>query len=68
VGRLVNVLAGFDDDFQSKISPMEYFQNNIALIAASEGVAMEFKVIQAKKLMDEIKMPEGERAAWLEAL
>ena len=68
VGRLVNVLAGFDDDFHSKMSPMEYFQNNIALIAANEGVAMEFKVIQARKLMDEVKMPEGERAAWLEAL
>jgi hypothetical protein len=68
VGRLVNVLAGFDDNFQSQMSPMEYFQHNIALIAGNEGVAMKFKVEQAKKLMDEIAMPEGEREAWLSAL
>ncbi len=68
VGRLVNVLAGFDDDFQSQMSPMEYFQNNIALIAANDGVSAEFKVAQAKKLMDEVEMPEAEREAWLSAL
>lgn len=68
VGRLVNVLAGFDDDFQSQMSPIEYFQNNIALIAATEGVATVFKVEQAKKLMDDIQMPEEQREAWLSAL
>jgi len=68
VGRLVNVLCGFDDNFISKMSPMEYFQNNIALIAANDVAPLEMKIKHAKKLMDEISMPEEERSVWLEAL
>jgi hypothetical protein len=67
VGRLVNVLVGFDAAFQSQISPMEYFQNNIAKIAESKA-PMNFRIEQAKKLMDDIKMPQEEREAWLSAL
>jgi hypothetical protein len=66
VGRLVNVLVGFDEQFKNSISPKEYFQNNIALIAKSE-VPMAFKLDQAKRLMDDIDMPEDERQVWLEA-
>jgi hypothetical protein len=66
VGRLVNVLIGFDEQFKSNISPKEYFQNNMALIAKSE-VPLAFKIDQAKKLMDEVDIPQGEREAWLEA-
>lgn len=66
VGRLVNVLVGFDDEFKNDISPMVYFQNNIALIADA-STPLEFKVQQAKKLMDEIGMPEAQRADWLSA-
>jgi hypothetical protein len=47
---------------------MEYFQNNIALIAENVHAPHASKILQAKALMDEIKMPEEERAAWLEAL
>ena len=68
VGRLINVLIGFDDDFKSKISPMEYFQNNMSLIANNTLAPMAFKVEHARKLMDEIRMPEEERAAWIDAL
>jgi hypothetical protein len=68
VGRLINVLIGFDDDFKSKISPMEYFQNNMALISQNALAPMAFKVEHARKLMDEIGMPEEQRGAWLEAL
>jgi len=67
VGRLVNVLVGFDEQFKNNISPKEYFQNNISLISNSE-VPLVFKIDQAKKLMDDIQMPEEERVAWLEAL
>jgi hypothetical protein len=67
VGRLVNVLVGYDEQFKSNISPMEYFQNNMSLIANSD-VATVFKIDQAKKLMDDIQMPEEERGVWLEAL
>ena len=66
VGRLVNVLIGFDEQFKSNISPKEYFQNNMALIAKSE-VPLAFKIDQAKKLMEELDIPQGEREAWLEA-
>ena len=67
VGRLVNVLVGFDEEFKNDVSPMVYFQNNIALIADA-STPMEFKIQQAKKLMDEIGMPQEQRAEWLEAL
>ena len=66
VGRLVNVLIGFDEQFKNNISPKEYFQNNISLIALST-VPMTFKLDQAKKLMDDIEMPENERQMWLDA-
>jgi hypothetical protein len=66
VGRLVNVLVGYDEQFKSNISPKEYFQNNMALIAKSD-VPLAFKIDQAKKLMDEASIPEEEREAWLEA-
>jgi hypothetical protein len=67
VGRLVNVLIGFDEQFKNSVSPKEYFQNNISLIAKS-SVPMPFKLEQAKRLMDDIEMPEEERQVWLEAL
>jgi hypothetical protein len=66
VGRLVNVLVGFDDEFKNDVSPMVYFQNNISLIADAD-TPMEFKIQQAKKLMDDIGMPEAQRADWLSA-
>jgi hypothetical protein len=66
VGRLVNVLVGFDDEFKNDVSPMVYFQNNISLIADAD-TPLEFKIQQAKKLMDEIGMPEAQRAEWLSA-
>jgi hypothetical protein len=47
---------------------MEYFQNNIALIAENDLATPEAKIQHAKKLMDDMGMPEEEREAWLEAL
>lgn len=66
VGRLVNVLAGFDDDFKSSMGPMEYFQHNMSRIAENTS-PLSFKVEQATRLMDEIQMPQDQRAAWLDA-
>jgi hypothetical protein len=66
VGRLVNVLVGFDEEFKSNISPKEYFQNNMSLIANSTA-PLTFKIEQATKLMDDAGMAEEERAVWLEA-
>jgi len=67
VSRLINVLVGFDERFGSNISPMEYFQNNIALISAGDA-PVRFKIEQAIKLMDYVNMPKDDRNAWLEAL
>jgi len=66
VSRLVNVMVGFDDEFGNTMTQMEYFQQNIALIAAS-NIPIRFRLEQALRLMDDINMPEDERAAWLEA-
>ena len=68
VARLVNVLIGFDDNFKLQISPMEYFQENIAKISENTTAPLDFKIEQAKRLMDDIRMPEDQRGAWLDAL
>jgi len=67
VGRLCNVFVGFDDAFANSLSPMEYFQNNIALISES-AAPLDIRIEQAKKLMDDMNMPEEDRAPWLDAL
>jgi len=67
VGRLCNVFVGFDDAFKNSLSPMEYFQNKIALISES-AAPLDIRIEQARKLMDDINMPEGEREPWLDAL
>jgi hypothetical protein len=66
VGRLVNVLIGFDEQFKAEINPKESFQNNMALIANSDN-SIESKIDQANTLMDEIQMPLEERQVWLDA-
>jgi len=66
VGRLVNVLIGFDEQFKTDISPKESFQNSMALLANSD-LDMKSKIHQATKLMDELQMPQEERQVWLEA-
>ena len=68
VARLVNVLVGFDDNFKLQISPMEYFQENIAKISENTVAPLEFKIEQVKRLMDDINMPEDQREAWISAL
>ena len=68
VARLVNVLVGFDENFKLQISPMEYFQENIAKISENTVAPLEFKIEQVKRLMDDINMPEDQREAWISAL
>ena len=64
VGRLVNVLSGFEN---IKVKPtMEYFQGKIALIAALDET-LEVKTEKAIQLMDEMEMPKEQRQAWLDA-
>jgi len=68
VGRLVNVFCGFDDKFVPQMTKMEYFRENIGLIAANDLASRELKVKHTKKLMDDVGMPEEEREAWFQAL
>lgn len=68
VGRLCNVMVGFDPEFTCSISPMEYFQNSIALISENTHSTQEMKLQHATDLMNSVGMPEGERKAWLDAL
>jgi len=65
LGRLANVMVGFDEMFKATISPMEDFQNKIAIISMTDGID---KISEAMRLMDEINMPEEERNSWFEAL
>lgn len=67
VGRLCNVFVGFDDAFANSLSPMEYFQNTIALISES-AAPLDIRIEQAKKLMDDMNMPEEDRTPWIDAL
>ena len=67
IARLINVMVGYDERFGNNIKPMEYFQNNIALIAASDA-PVRFKIDQATRLMNEVNMPLEDRGSWLEAL
>jgi hypothetical protein len=67
IGRLANVFVGFDENFKSPASPNEMLQTQLAAIAQLK-LRPELKLAKAKTVMDELGIPEAERAPWLEAL
>ena len=67
IGRLANVFVGFDENFKSPASPNEMLQAQLAEIAQLK-LRTEVKLAKAKTVMDELGIPEAERAPWLEAL
>ena len=67
IGRLANVFVGFDENFKSPASPNEMLQTQLAEIAQLK-LRPELKLAKAKTVMDELGIPEAERAPWLEAL
>jgi hypothetical protein len=67
IGRLANVFVGFDENFKSPASPNEMLQTRLAEIAQLK-LRPETKLAKAKDVMDELGIPEAERAPWLEAL
>ena len=67
ISRLANVFVGFDEAFKSPASPNEMLQEQIAVIANLK-LRPELKLAKAKTVMDELGIPEAERAPWLEAL
>lgn len=66
IARLTNVLVGYDEAFKPQISIQETLQNRMAQISMLETTE-EDKIQQAKKVMDELNIPEEERQPWLEA-
>lgn len=67
ISRLANVFVGFDEAFKSPASPSEMLQAQIAEIANLK-LRTETKLAKAKVVMDQLGIPESERAPWLEAL
>lgn len=67
ISRLANVFVGFDETFKSPASPNEMLQTRLAEIAQLK-LRPETKLAKAKDVMDELGIPEAERAPWLEAL
>uniref|UniRef100_A0A6C0DSU2 Uncharacterized protein n=1 Tax=viral metagenome TaxID=1070528 RepID=A0A6C0DSU2_9ZZZZ len=66
ITRLANVMVGFHEEFLSPQCSKEQFQDKMSAIAASTRPLPE-KIAEARLIMDEHAVPEGERAAWFEA-
>ena len=66
LSRLANVLVGFTDEVKAEVPVGELLQQKMAAIAAKD-IPVEQKVEEARAVCEELKVPEAERAAWLEA-
>uniref|UniRef100_A0A6C0AK04 Uncharacterized protein n=1 Tax=viral metagenome TaxID=1070528 RepID=A0A6C0AK04_9ZZZZ len=66
IGRLSNVLVGFDDSFKPQVPVGLILQNKMAIISQIESVEERLK--QAKELMAELKVPDDQAVAWIEAV
>lgn len=66
ISRLCNVMVGFDDAFQPPISVGEVLQAKMAMIAGLD-VPVEMKRTHAEAVMNELGIPDNQRAAWLDA-
>jgi hypothetical protein len=66
LSRLANVLVGFDETIKPPSSSKQYFQEQIAALS-QKNLSTDEKIRLAKELMDEIGMPQDDRAPWLEA-
>ena len=67
ISRLTNVLCGFDEAFAPKLSPAELLQNRMAVIAGMEG-GIILQVAEAMSAFKELKVPEDQWEAWIDAL
>ena len=66
IGRLTNVLVGFDEAFKPQISFKEMLQNTMAQISQLD-VTEDEKIRLATKAMDDMDIPLEERQVWLDA-
>lgn len=67
ISRLCNVLVGFDDQFVAEAPMGQIIQERIARISELE-MSAEGKALEAWKVLEELKVPEEERRAWIDAL
>jgi len=66
IGRLANVLVGFDDTFRPQIPLGLILQQKMAVIAQIENMDERFK--QARELMAELNVPQEQAVPWLDAI
>jgi hypothetical protein len=66
ITRLVNVMVGFDDRFEPPVPVKELLQQKMSAIA-SKDMSVEEKALEAWIVMDDLKIPDGERSAWIDA-
>lgn len=66
LSRLCNVFVGFDEVFQPPVSVSEQLQAKMGAIALLE-LSTEEKIQQATQVLNELNIPEEQRAVWLEA-
>lgn len=66
ISRLCNVLVGFDESFKPPVSLGEILQDKMAMIARMD-IPDDMKRTHARAIMEELGVPEPDRAAWLDA-
>jgi hypothetical protein len=67
MSRLVNVFIGFDDAFETEISPKERLANAMSVLAES-SLTTEQKLAEGRRILKDLAIPVDEHRAWLEAL
>ena len=67
ISRLTNVMCGFDDAFAPPLSPAELLQNRMAVISGMEG-GIILQVSETLAAFKELKVPEDQWEAWIDAL
>lgn len=67
ISRLTNVLSGFDEAFAPQLSPAELLQNRMAVISGMDG-GIILQVAEALTAFKELKVPQDQWEAWIDAL
>lgn len=66
INRLINVMVGFDDRFAPPVPIKEVLQNKMAAIANLD-IDDDEKIMRAKAVLMDLKIPEAEHQDWLAA-
>lgn len=66
LSRLTNVLVGFTEEVKAEVPVGEILQQKMAVIAAKD-IDVLHKVCEAWFVCEELKVPQEERNAWIEA-